>query len=477
MAGRPAAEAGPGCVVLTGAEETPDTLRIALPGAVDPTDAPVPRNDSERILFGHMYETLFTVDCDGGIEPLLASDWYIGDGGRRWTFVIRDGAEFWDGDPVRPRDIVACWQRAKTEPLIWEAGVDSVAVAGENSINVYFAARRENLPLELSLPLFNIAKTSPGWPLGTASRAIETEPAWSSLMFRRPFTLAPLPGSEGPVLVFIDQGTPDLPDPRDMLEGRVDVLITRSPDVIEYASARPHLETVALPWTRTYILLSTARVMEIRMGGAPPGLDSEFTESLARDVVPGVARGHDQWSAGDMFGGCGAALSAAGRKRLPYSGEMSRNDRAEIVYDTDDAVARVLAERIVGLGASGAGSNPGAAKLDTAIPGLASDPERLSAKGLKEGELAASLSGGGEFAYIISIPFEPPDPCVEAARLAGRAKWLGGTSGEFVSALLPLVDTRMYAIVRAGKAGFTADRSGGIRIAGARTSPGQPGGR
>jgi len=466
----------PGCVVLAGAGSQPDTIRIALAGNIDPRNAPVPRNDSERILFSHLYETLFTIDCEGKVHPGLAAEWYGGDGGKRWTFRLRRDARFWDGSPVTSRDIVDCWQNTGVEPFVWEAGVDSVAAAGENTVNIYFANQRKDLPHELSAPPFAVAKIKSRWPLGTTPGSINIEAMVSSLMYRRPFTISPVSGKGGPVLVFLEPGSSETFDSRDLLEGQVDVMITRDPDVIEYASARPHLETVPLPWLRTYVLLSTTRVMEIRLGDSPAAFDGEFTGDLARDAVPGVARGHeapDWWA---KINWCAAMAEGAGWDGFsaPYTRMPSSDGSRRIVFDEDDPVARGLAERIVALGAAGPGSSPAEAKLAAAVPELAEGTVDLSATGIQDTELAESLKEGNDFAYIIWLPLHPSDPCTGIMQLVNRVNWLSHLGDDFSDALLPLVDTRNYAIVRRGTAGLTIDWYGNIYITGTIDSPVKP---
>ena len=57
---------------------------------------------------GHMcWDTLYGVDADGAVWPQLAEGHVAEDGGRRWTFTLRQGPTFHDGTPVRAADAVA----------------------------------------------------------------------------------------------------------------------------------------------------------------------------------------------------------------------------------------------------------------------------------------------------------------------------------------------------------------------------------
>jgi hypothetical protein len=451
----------------------PDTVRIALSERIEPLHAPVPRSDSERILFGHLFETLINIDCEGSIRPCLASDWYPGEGGGRWTFRLRRDARFWDGSPVTPRDVVDCWQSAAVEPFVWEAGVDSVAAAGGNMLHVYFTNPHKEVPRELTAPPFYVSRRGSTWPLGSTPGRIDIEPAHSSQMYRRPFTISPPAGTDRPVLVFLEPGTAGTFDSRDLLEGPVDVMVTYDPEVIEYASGRPHLETVHLPWSRTYVLLSTTRVREIRLGDTPPGVSRKVTDGLARDAVRGAARGHQPSRWWKDIDWCAAIADGAGWSGqstvyapLPAPGAPDR-----IVYVEDDPAARGLAERIVGLGASGPGSSADAAALSAAIPGLSGSDGAVTASGMPEPEFRASIEEGGEFAYIVSFPMHPADPCGGVIGLVQEAGWLSRLGGNFSDALLPLIDTRGCAIVRKGTVGLTVDWYGDVFITGALSRP------
>jgi hypothetical protein len=468
--GRHAMETGPTlspeCFVLPAPAEWADTIRFALPGKVDPFHAPAARGESERILFGHLYETLITIDCRGKVQPGLAASWRSGKGGRRWTFDLRPDARYWDKSPVTPRDIVKCWQRQYAEALIWAAGVDSIAVAGERSVHVYLSRPHKEVPGAVSTRLFAVAKhtTTHRWPLGSGPYQIESEPMWSSLMFRRPFTASPAFDADGPVIRFIE---PENRDARDLLEGTVDMMITADPDVIEYAAARPHLETAPLPWNMTYVLLSTTRVREIRSGHTPDGISRGFSEGLAQDAVRSVARGHQGSCWWDGLSRCNDLSEGAEWRPSTTHSAYTPSAPRRILYGSSDPASRDLAERIVALAAAGPGVSPEATQIATAIPELAGQPQGITAAGVTEAKIRESMLEGNDFAYIIALPLNPPDPCNEAGRLIARARWLTGLGRDFSDAFLPLVDTRRHVIMRREAAGLSIDWSGNLFVTGA----------
>jgi oligopeptide transport system substrate-binding protein len=80
-----------------------------LPKIFDPARAAAPPDtDAVRAL----YEGL--TDYEPGTlrpAPAVASRWEPAEGGRRWTFHLREGARWTNGDPVTAQDFVRSWQR------------------------------------------------------------------------------------------------------------------------------------------------------------------------------------------------------------------------------------------------------------------------------------------------------------------------------------------------------------------------------
>ena len=58
-------------------------------------------------IYGVVYESLITIDDDGLPQPYLAESWSYSNGGKTWTFQIRDDVVFSDGTPLTARDIAA----------------------------------------------------------------------------------------------------------------------------------------------------------------------------------------------------------------------------------------------------------------------------------------------------------------------------------------------------------------------------------
>jgi hypothetical protein len=208
-------------------------------------------------------------------------------------------------------------------------------------------------------------------------------------------------------------------DPRDALDRGPDLLVTRDPALVEYAAGKPGVRTFPLPWSRTYVLLEAGD----RQGELAGALNATAVRSsLARDAVWAGARAAEPpywWS----------DRTACGADSTLRPGNAS----SRVVYRKDDEVARGLAERIVALASTATG---------------------LRAVGLDAAAFATAVRGNAERAYVIDLPRQSLAPCRDASM------WPEGAR------LLPLIDTRAYAIVRKGAPPLTVDWDGTIRVAG-----------
>jgi hypothetical protein len=285
------------CLLSTGAVSARSpTITIGFNDAVDPRHAPVPRNDAERIVFRHLYESPVRIDCDGHVRPWLVDRWEKDDGGRRWTFHLREGAQFWDGAPVTAQDIV-----------FGKGGVGYTLGAPEKSVvALTFAKDKDDVPALLGDPSLAVTKPAPdsSWPIGTG--AYWATSATTTAQEIRAHT------THGDTLVFKFAASGDA---RDLLDAGVDLLITRDRALRDYAATLPNHTVVALPWDRTYVFV-TAEAGSTRFdaGGLEQAVRAEARRAegsfwwldlrgcaIARDTTPPASTGQHRilYSRGD----------------------------------------------------------------------------------------------------------------------------------------------------------------------------------
>ena len=297
------------CLLSTGdVTARAPTITIGLSDAVDPRHAPYPRTDAERIVFRHLYETPVRVDCDGHVLAGLADRWEKADGGRRWTFHLREDAQFWDGAPVTAQDIV-----------FGRGGVGyTLGAPDKSTVALTFAKERDDVPSLLGDPSLAVTKPAPdsSWPIGTG--AYWATSATTTAQEIRAHT------THGDTLVFKFAASGDA---RDLLDAGVDLLITRDRALRDYAAALPNHTVVALPWDRAYVLV-TAEAGRTRFDAG----------GLEQAVRAEARRAEDGWWL-DLRG-CAIARDTAA---------TASSGQHRILYSRGDPTARELAGRLAAL--------------------------------------------------------------------------------------------------------------------------------
>lgn len=467
----PVAEAGPGvCHPPGGAAARPGTLTVAVPGRVDPLQAPLPTSDAERVLFRQLYATLVRVDCEGRIRPGLAESWSTGADGTRWTFRLDPEARFADGSRVRAADVVAAWHA--TDVVAGSGGrspLDGASVSAVSERTVVVTRDDPHpTPAAFAAPRFAVAGSDgrTAWPLPSGTH--RPAAADGSDLPGRTIGLAPVPGraSASRLRLVALAGA----EARDLVDAGTDVLVTRDPSAAGYAAAARDYRVHALPWDRTWTLLVPGPTAD---DGEPERWD-EVRRGLASGAIPAESRPADPAAAA---GGCPAPTgrSPAGRTSAapgaardpsaaagaddgtphPPSGGPSR-ERGAIVYPGGEPSGRALAARLAAL-AGGAGPG-GTAVLRILRPGRST----VRTEGLAAAAFRRSLREGRAGAYLLALPRATLDPCRARRSLLRRAPWLrdGGR-------VVPLVDTRALLVLRRTVAGLGLDWDGTPRFGGA----------
>ena len=418
---------------------------VGLSEPVDPANAPHPTNDSERLLFRQAYETLVRVDCEQRLRPGLAASWQLDTSGRSWIVTLREGASFSDGSPVTAADVVESWTRDGDMRPQTRRYLQSVAATGERTLAIGLHDAAPS-PLVLANAGLAVARRSESslWPLGTRGTQISSEPPQqrrSVLTVSEVAAAANEPGGPDPRWSARFLVSPGL-DQRDLIDQGVDLVLTRDPRTLAYASTLPQLQSVPLAWRQTLVFVSPWRDRSL----AP--LTPDARQALAIDAARGEARGAQEpfwWrSASD----CAIASPGPRATSLPTA--------PRIVYERDDEAARDLAERIVGLARASGARTP--TLIESLLPGGAARSFQR-ASGLTREALTAALDRGTEAGYILTIDNRPFAPCRELRSLVDRIRWLDPES------IVPLVDTRQRAIVRKGRSGVTSEWDGGLVLA------------
>lgn len=152
------------------------TLRLAPTAdlkTLDPlfTTAYITRNHGYMV-----FDTLFSQDSKGEIQPQMVESWTTSEDGMKWSFTLRDNLEFNDGTPVTAADSVASidrWAQKDTlGKLMIEAGAKMTVVDDktfEITLEKPFGLVLAALSKPSGMPLFimpkRLAETDPSIPV------------------------------------------------------------------------------------------------------------------------------------------------------------------------------------------------------------------------------------------------------------------------------------------------------------------------
>ena len=181
----------------------PKEFRFTL-ASEPPSLDPALSTDAQSYIVGlGLFEGLYRLNPEGNAEPALAESVEVSDDGKTYTFKLRQGAKWTNGDPVTAHDFEYSWKRT----LAPETAADYAYMlyylengekynAGEASADEVGVKALDDYTLEVTLqnatPYFkDILAHSSYWPVN--KNAVEGKPEWATdtktLVTNGPFKL------------------------------------------------------------------------------------------------------------------------------------------------------------------------------------------------------------------------------------------------------------------------------------------------
>ncbi len=390
------------------------------------------------MVFANLYGTLVNVDCAGRVYGGLAQSWVRDPVGRTWRFVLRDDVRFWDSTRVTADDVVASLARAG----VWSASLGAAGVV------IPLEEEPAEEPVRFADLGLAVVRLDPGrvWPVGTGGVA----PASDGAEATEGLDLVS-PGDSVPVIEVIAGLHRDA---RELLDERVDIVVTGEPAIADYGNSLDGYDSASLPWTSIYVWVSPAGTP---IDPSSPALPvTQFQDAVRAESRP--AEAPFWWR---------DATGCRLEPRTPPADARDLTPRA--VAPDGEQAASDLAARLVALARLGprdAGAEDTAASLPAPLEEVRSEVVAVS---LQSGDFERALYAGRDAGYVVELPRLVYAPCKLAARLQARAPWLD------LASVVPLVDTRRRLVWRSGTLPMEVDGDGAIRFrqpsAGSGTRP------
>ena len=133
-------------------------LRVATvdSSATDTMDGHLAPSFTDLLRASLVYEKLTEINTDGELIPSLATSWEASDGGRTWTFQLREGVTFHDGKTLDAEDVVYSLNRVR-DPALGSASqsllgdIESIEADGPNTVVVRLSTPVGQLPATMSV--------------------------------------------------------------------------------------------------------------------------------------------------------------------------------------------------------------------------------------------------------------------------------------------------------------------------------------
>ena len=315
------------------------TLRVAMrtaPTSLDPADTAQSGSLESSNLSSLLFDTLVTLDDRGRPQPALAISWQPEPGGQRWQFKLRRGVTFQDGTPVTADQVAASLRVANPNWKVLPAG-DKIIIERDSPA--------ADLPVELAQPRNGIAKRGGPTILGTGPFAVSQWQASKKLILAanndywagRPFVDS--------IEITMGQG---------FREQAISLDLEKA-DLIEVAPEQAHrsvgegrhiensapTELMALAFSRDGQSADEGRLREALALSIDRAALSKVLLQGGGEPASGLL---PNWMTGyDFLFPTNADLAGVRQGR----GEVRQAPAWNLAYDTNDPLARLVAERIV----------------------------------------------------------------------------------------------------------------------------------
>ena len=246
---------------------------------------------SSNIAFYHIYDPLVRREADLSFSPGLAESWEVAEDGVTWTFTLRDGVTFHNGNPLTAEDVVYTIERARASirPGLVR-NIASERAVDERNVEITTPAPYAVLPADLA-ELLILDKE---YTEGLAEGGLEDAPIGTG-----PYRLAEWVRGErlsleafeaywgGPAAIKTVEFLP-ITNPATrtaaLLTGEVDIIQDLAVRDVERVRAEPGFEVMTRPSLLNLVLAMDMREQSPTIDGPNPMTDQRVREAIARAI-------------------------------------------------------------------------------------------------------------------------------------------------------------------------------------------------
>lgn len=269
---------------------------------------------TNRALFTLMYQSLFCVDRDYNVHPILCKKYSISQDMKSYSFQL-EAATFSDGSAVTAQDVVATLNAAKSSS--YYAGrfthIKSVSVNSDGTVAIHTDVPMENLPILLDIPILKATQLQENMPLGSGPYLLDNSTGTPLLRRRSDWWCKAEMAVRAPAITLVT--AKDAPQIRDTFEFFDLDLVCADPGSDRYADYRCDYEL----WDcENGIFLYLFCNMNSPVFSVPE-VRSALTYAIDRDTI-----------AADYFRGFGRPASLPASPLSPYYSQVQADK-----YDYD----------------------------------------------------------------------------------------------------------------------------------------------
>lgn len=136
--------------------QTPSVANLAMIGEPQSLDPMASTADLPSIIMQHVYESLFTFDANGGVQPMLAETMpQVSADGKTYSIALRKGVKLHSGRDLDAEDVVASlkrWFEMTPRGKALTRSLESLTATGPNAIEIKLNRLEPALLAHLALP-------------------------------------------------------------------------------------------------------------------------------------------------------------------------------------------------------------------------------------------------------------------------------------------------------------------------------------